>query len=86
MNTLQNFFKRTRRSSVHLNSIAHERTPVLVGHQTLHDKSIFEQHFVMADIADSHGVKYEPKIKKTELAAAINDHIYNNYFCIKYGM
>ena len=32
------------------------------------------------EIADSHGVKYEPKIKKTELAAAINDHIYNNYF------
>jgi hypothetical protein len=32
------------------------------------------------EIADSHGVKYEPKIKKTELVAAINDHIYNNYF------
>ena len=32
------------------------------------------------EIANSHGVKYEPKIKKTELVAAINDHIYNNYF------
>ena len=32
------------------------------------------------EIADSHGVKYEPNIKKPELVAAINDHIYNNYF------
>jgi hypothetical protein len=32
------------------------------------------------EIADSHGVKYESKIKKTELVTAINDHIYNNYF------
>jgi hypothetical protein len=48
-----------------------ELKPTFIDKQKL--KTLYE-------IANSHGVKYEPKIKKTELVAAINDHIYNNYF------
>ena len=32
------------------------------------------------EIADSHNIKYEPKIKKTELINLINDYININYF------
>jgi hypothetical protein len=32
------------------------------------------------EIADKHGIKYEPKIKKTNLANLINEHIQSVYF------
>jgi Zn ribbon nucleic-acid-binding protein len=32
------------------------------------------------EIADSYGIKYEPKVKKIDLANLINDHIYKTYF------
>jgi len=32
------------------------------------------------EIADNHNIKYEPKIKKTELVKLINDYIQNIYF------
>jgi len=32
------------------------------------------------EIADSHGLKYDPKIKKTDLVNSINEHIYKTYF------
>jgi hypothetical protein len=32
------------------------------------------------EIADSHNIKYEPKVKKVVLAALINDYINMNYF------
>ncbi len=32
------------------------------------------------EIADSYNIKYDPKIKKTDLAILINEHIYKTYF------
>lgn len=32
------------------------------------------------EIADNHNIKYEAKIKKTNLIELINNHIHNNYF------
>jgi hypothetical protein len=32
------------------------------------------------EIADTYNIKYDPKIKKTELATLINEHIYKTYF------
>ena len=32
------------------------------------------------EIADSYNIKYDPKIKKTDLAILVNEHIYKTYF------
>lgn len=32
------------------------------------------------EIADTHNIKYDPKIKKTDLACLINEHIQKSYF------
>jgi len=32
------------------------------------------------EIADSHNIKYHPKVKKVDLANLINEHIYKTYF------
>lgn len=44
--------------------------------------SVINKHKLVQlyEIADTYNLKYEPKIKKAELAALINDHIHNNYF------
>jgi len=50
-----------------------EQKPSFINKQKL--QKLFE-------IADSHGIKYEPKVKKAELTSMINDQIQKKYFDI----
>lgn len=44
--------------------------------------SVINKHKIaqLYEIADFYNIKYEPKIKKTDLAALINEHIQKTYF------
>lgn len=48
-----------------------EQKPSFINKQTIQK---------LYDIAESHNIKYEPKIKKVELIKLINEHININYF------
>ena len=47
-----------------------------------HKPSAINKHKIakLYEIADSYNIKYEPKIKKTDLVNLINEHIYKTYF------
>ena len=47
-----------------------------------HKPSIINKHKIakLYEIADSYNIKYDTKIKKSDLASLINDYIYKTYF------
>ena len=47
-----------------------------------HKPSAINKHKIakLYEIADSYNIKYDPKIKKSDLVNLINDHIYKTYF------
>jgi hypothetical protein len=47
-----------------------------------HKPSVINKHKLIKlyEIADSYNIKYDPKVKKTDLVNLINDHIYKTYF------
>lgn len=47
-----------------------------------HKPSAINKHKIakLYEIADTYNIKYDPKIKKTDLVILINEHIYKTYF------
>lgn len=47
-----------------------------------HKSSVINKHKIskLYEIADAYNINYDPKVKKTDLANLINDHIYKTYF------